>query len=101
MGFQRFQIHEFQHGDVARLQHDWTSLAGFKRLCPATHTNTPAVTFGQAGKIILGSRRDEIIALQRQIFEKGLGDVATDGVQPAIFRAPAEDPQVTARLSRR
>ena len=89
MGFQRFQIHKLQHGDVAGFQHDGTGLAGFERLRPAPHANAPAVAGCQAGEIVFGARRDEVVALQRQIFEKGLGDVAADGVQPAVLRSGA------------
>jgi hypothetical protein len=32
VGFQRFQISEFQHGDVAGFQHDGAGVADFKRL---------------------------------------------------------------------
>ena len=32
---------------------------------------------------------DEVVPLQRQIFEKRLGDLTTDRMQPAIFRPRA------------
>ena len=89
VGFQRFQIHEFQHGDMAGFQHDGTGVTGFGRLRPAPHADAPAVAGRQAGEIIFGARRDEVVALKRQKFKKGLGDLAADGVQPAILRSGA------------
>lgn len=89
VSFECIQLHELQHGDMARLQHHRTGLACFKRLGPAPHTNAPAIAGRQAGEIVFGARRDEVVALQCQIVEKGLGDLTTDGVQSAIFRAGA------------
>ena len=89
VGFQRFQVHEFQHRDVARFQHDGARVAGFKRLRPASHADAPAVVGRQTGEIVFRARREEVVALQRQIFEKRLGDLAADRMQPAIFRPGA------------
>ena len=89
VGFQRFHVHEFQHGDVAGFQHHGTRVAGFERFRPAPHADAPAVAGRQAGEIVFGAWRDEVVALQRQKFQKRLGDLAADGVQPAIFRPGA------------
>ena len=89
MRFQRFQIHEFQHGDVAGFQHHGTRVTGFERLRPTPHADAPAVAGCQAGEIVFGARRDEVVTLQREKFQKLLRDLAADGVQPAIFRSGA------------
>jgi len=89
VGFQRFQIHEFQDGNVAGFQHYGTGVTRFKRLRPAPHANAPAVAGRQTGEIVFGARGDKVVALQRQILEKWLGDLATHGMQPAILRPSA------------
>jgi hypothetical protein len=89
VGFQRIQIHEFQHRDVTRLQHNRTGLAGFKGLRPTPHADAPTVAGRQAGKIIFGAGRDEVVALLLQIIQKRLGDLAADRVQSTIFRSGA------------
>jgi len=63
VGFQRFQIHKFQHGNMARLQNYRTSMTGLECLRPAADANAPAVARCQAGEIIFGARGDEVVAL--------------------------------------
>jgi len=87
VGFERFQVHEFQHREVAGFQHHGARVAGFERLRPTPHADAPAVAGRQAGEIVFGARRDEVVAAKRQKFQKRLRDLAADGVQPPIFRA--------------
>ena len=89
VGFERFQIHKFQHGNVAGCQHDGAGVAGFERLRPTPHADAPAVAFRQAVEIVFGARRDEVVALQFQKFEKGLGDMTANGMQSVIPRPRA------------
>jgi hypothetical protein len=72
---------------MARRQNHRTGVTRLECFCPASHADAPAVAGRQAGEIIFGARRDQVVAAHHQKVEKGLRDLAANRMQPAILRA--------------
>src|ERR1700722_13894593 len=71
---------------MARRQNHRTGVTRLECFCPASHADAPAVAGRQAGEIIFGARRDQVVAAHHQKVEKWLCDLAANRMQSAILR---------------
>ena len=75
-----FQRHDLENALVCRCQHDRRGRPVVMGPQPIASGDTPAIARGQAGKLKLWHRSDEVVADTALVLEKAAGHDGTDGV---------------------
>ncbi len=78
------QIHKFQCGNVAGFENDLRGATGPQCLGPTLHAKTPAVAVLQAGKIVFGARRTQVVAARAGKLKEFGGHLDAHGVLSVI-----------------
>jgi hypothetical protein len=83
--FERIERNEPEGADVSRTQLHWWRDAHRFGFQPAQRTYAPSVAGFQAGKIVFGPRRLQIVALRSAEIEKGLGHHGRNDMPASIM----------------